>query len=109
MALKSRHLVLRHLGLAGKVVVIDEAHAYDVYMSRYLDRALTWLGAYGVPVVVLSATLPAGRRAEMMAAYDEGRLGPPPQPVRRRWGQPVAQADPYRLVRDDQRYPVVSM
>lgn len=68
-ALKSRHLALRHLALAGKVVVVDEAHAYDTYMSAYLDRALSWMGAYGVPVVVLSATLPAARRAELARAY----------------------------------------
>ncbi|AZK98097.1 MULTISPECIES: CRISPR-associated helicase/endonuclease Cas3 [Streptomyces] len=67
--LKSRHLVLRHLAVAGKVVVIDEAHAYDTYMSVYLDRVLSWLGAYRVPVVVLSATLPAGRRRQLAAAY----------------------------------------
>ncbi|MGV9703926.1 CRISPR-associated helicase Cas3' [Streptomyces sp. NPDC003483] len=67
--LKSRHLALRHLAVAGKVVVIDEAHAYDTYMSVYLDRVLSWLGAYRVPVVVLSATLPAGRRQELVAAY----------------------------------------
>lgn len=73
LALKSQHLVLRHLALAGKVVVIDEVHAYDVYMGSYLDRALHWLGAYGAPVVLLSATLPRERREAMIAAYRSGR------------------------------------
>ena len=87
-ALKSRHVMLRHLALAGKVVVIDEVHAYDVFMSRYLDRALHWLGAYGTPVVLLSATLPAARRAELLAAYDSGHAGEP-TPVTEVPGYPV--------------------
>ncbi|WP_446677815.1 CRISPR-associated helicase Cas3' [Streptomyces noursei] len=70
--LKSRHLALRHLAMVGKVVVIDEVHAYDAYMNTYLDRVLSWLGAYRVPVVVLSATLPAGRRRELAEAYAGG-------------------------------------
>ncbi|MFG2143995.1 type I-E CRISPR-associated protein Cse1/CasA [Streptomyces sp. NPDC048696] len=70
--LKSRHLALRHLAVAGKVVVIDEVHAYDAYMSRYLDRVLEWLVAYRVPVVLLSATLPAARRRALAEAYAVG-------------------------------------
>ncbi len=68
-ALKQKHVMLRHLGLGNKVVIIDECHAYDAYMSRYLDMALRWLGTYGVPVIILSATLPAQKRQAVINAY----------------------------------------
>ena len=73
-ALEMKHLPLRQLALANKVVVIDECHAYDAYMRRYLNRALGWLGAMGVPVVLLSATLPAQQRHEMIKSYQDGQL-----------------------------------
>ena len=72
-ALQRKHLMLAHLALSGKVVVIDEAHASDDFMNVYLDSVLSWLGAYRVPVIVLSATLTAERRKAMMRAYDKTR------------------------------------
>lgn len=71
-SLKSKHLMLRHLGLAGKVIIIDEVHSFSHHMNAYLDRTLTWLGEYGSPVIILSATLPEERRAALIQAYLQG-------------------------------------
>ncbi len=88
MALKQKHVMLRHLGMAGKTVIVDECHAYDAYMNRYLDRALCWLGYYKVPVIVLSATLPAKRRKELIEAYLNRKFGQD-EPWKKNRGYPL--------------------
>jgi CRISPR-associated endonuclease/helicase Cas3 len=70
-----RHNVLRMLGLAGKVVVVDEVHAYDAYMQYLLARLLTWLGVLRVPVVLLSATVPEEVAKRLVRAYLLGARG----------------------------------
>jgi CRISPR-associated endonuclease/helicase Cas3 len=68
-ALRVRFGALRWLGLTNKVLIIDEVHAYDSFMRRRLRRVLEWCRVMGIPVVLLSATLPGWQRAELLAAY----------------------------------------
>lgn len=66
-----RHNFVRLWGLANRVVVFDEIHAYDAYTGTLLVHLLRWLLALGSSVVLLSATLsPSIRRklAEVVAA-----------------------------------------
>ncbi len=67
-----RHNALRLLALSGKTFIVDEAHAYDPYMQVLLGRLLNWLGAYGVPVVLMSATLPASVSDRLIKEYLRG-------------------------------------
>lgn len=71
--LQTKHYFVRLFGLAGKVVILDEVHAYDTYTRTLLSHLLTWLAACGTSVVLLSATLPAHTRQELLSAYAKGR------------------------------------
>lgn len=53
-----RHQFVRLWGLADRVVVFDEIHAYDAYTGTLLIHLLRWLLALGSSIVLLSATLP---------------------------------------------------
>ncbi|MBM7774100.1 CRISPR-associated endonuclease/helicase Cas3 [Actinokineospora baliensis] len=70
--LRVRHNALRMHALANKTVIIDEVHSYDTYTRELLAGLLSWCGRLGVPVVLLSATLPAKVRDSYVAAYLDG-------------------------------------
>ena len=69
-----RYGVLRLLGLSNKVLLIDEIHSYDAYMSEILIHLLEWCRALEIPVVMLSATLPPAAKAKLLAPYTNERL-----------------------------------
>ncbi|MBN1595016.1 CRISPR-associated helicase Cas3' [candidate division FCPU426 bacterium] len=65
-----RHNFVRLWGLANRVVVFDEIHAYDAYTGTLLIHLLRWLLALGSSVVLLSATLPPSIRRKLADAVN---------------------------------------
>ncbi len=70
--LPAKHQSLRCLGLARKVLIVDEVHAYDPYMSSLLQRLLQYHAAQKGNAILLSATLPYAVRASYLQAYADG-------------------------------------
>jgi len=71
-ALNVKHAALRMMGLVGKVVIVDEVHAYDTYMTTIIERLLRWLATMNTSVILLSATLPKSRRRQLAQAFGVG-------------------------------------
>ena len=67
--LNVKYGILRLLGLSGKVLIIDEIHAYDTYMQTIIERLLSWCRALSVPVILLSATLPRHKKSSLITSY----------------------------------------
>lgn len=69
---RTKFAMLRMPGLLSKVILLDEVHAADVSGSLFLLEGLRWFGEAGMPVVLLSATLPAAQRQALADAYLAG-------------------------------------
>jgi CRISPR-associated endonuclease/helicase Cas3 len=63
-----KHFFVRRFGLAGKVVILDEVHSYDVYTGTLITQLIRELLALRCSVIVLSATLTKARRHELILA-----------------------------------------
>lgn len=59
---------VRMVGLSSKVLIIDEIHAYDAYMITTIERLLQLCTAIGVPVILLSATLPLQTKEKLFSS-----------------------------------------
>ncbi len=67
--LHTKFTFLRLLGLSNKVLIIDEVHAYDIYMNQILKRFLEWAFILDIPVILLSATLPYSKKVDLIKSY----------------------------------------
>ena len=75
--LPTRFSTLRLFGLTDRVLVVDEAHAYDPYMQRQLETLLRMQAMNGGSAIVMTATLPLRMRQAYVDAFQKG-LGQPP-------------------------------
>lgn len=67
--IKYRYSCIGMLGLSDKVVIIDEVHAYDAYMLTELKALIRWCKFLGVPIILLSATLPTATKQQLFDAH----------------------------------------
>jgi CRISPR-associated endonuclease/helicase Cas3 len=63
-----KHFFVRRFALAGKVVILDEVHSYDIYTGTLVGSLVGELIRLGCSVIILSATLTAARRRELIEA-----------------------------------------
>ncbi|MBS0970677.1 CRISPR-associated helicase Cas3' [Nissabacter archeti] len=75
-----RHQNLRLLGLHTKLLICDEVHAYDSYMSTLLEKLIDAQARSGQSVILLSATLSARQREKLVQAFQRGAHFPPQLP-----------------------------
>jgi CRISPR-associated endonuclease/helicase Cas3 len=71
--LPSRHAPLRLFGLSQRVLIIDEAHAYDAYMQQELYRLVEFQARQGGSTVILSATLARTDRQHLVDVFNKAR------------------------------------
>ncbi len=70
--LPARHQSLRFLGLANKILIVDEVHSYDPYMNQLLQTLIKAHARQGGSVILLSATLPRHMRENYVRSFCEG-------------------------------------
>ena len=70
--LPTRFSTLRLFGLTDRILIVDEAHAYDPYMQRQLETLLKMQAMNGGSAIVMTATLPLEMRQAYSDAFRSG-------------------------------------
>lgn len=87
--LPTRFNTVRLLGLADKVLVLDEVHAYDAYLGEEALRLLGFHAALGGSAVVLTATLAESQWRQLVQTWQRATAASPS----RRFGLSASRAD----------------
>jgi CRISPR-associated endonuclease/helicase Cas3 len=77
----AKHFFVRHFALAGKVVILDEVHSYDLYTGTLIDTLISTLEGLGCTIIVLSATLTGRRRGQIVSCPDDALDDELPYPL----------------------------
>ncbi len=102
--LPTKFNAVRLFALAEKVLVLDEVHAFDAYMSQEISHLLRFQAALGGSAVLLSATLSESRRRELEQLWRTQRFGS----VEVHSGHAQSQYPLATLVRNGELEPVVA-
>ena len=62
----AKHFFVRHFALAGKIIILDEVHSYDIYTGTLIDTLVDTLEKIGCTIIILSATLSKKRRETLV-------------------------------------------
>ncbi|WP_165174747.1 CRISPR-associated helicase Cas3' [Desulfovibrio sp. ZJ369] len=77
----ARHFFVRRFALAGKVVILDEVHSYDVYTGTLIENLCQELIPLGCTLIILSATLTPQARARLLGAAPPDEAASEPYPL----------------------------
>jgi CRISPR-associated endonuclease/helicase Cas3 len=99
-----KHFFVRHYALAGKVVVLDEVHSYDVFTGAHIEALVEVLSRLGCTVIILSATLTRERREALL------RKALPPRPATLPGQRPVTETmlPAYDPLAPPEAFPLIS-
>ena len=107
-----KHSFVRTYGLLGKVVILDEIHSYDAYTYTIIEKFLDILQELNCTVIILTATLTAQKRKQLLkqshvsisypllscVKQNVAALNPTPIPEHEQWAEQAFNSEQARTI-----------